>query len=165
MEKLAIISLGNNIGNWKIIFDSAMLKIAELGAIDFKSSVYKTEPWGLKEQPWFKNQVIGILTTKSPLELLSALLKIESELGRVRNQEQHWGPRTLDLDIILFEEMDISNETLTIPHPRMHERNFILQPLSEIYPELIHPTLNLTISELTNRCKDQTKIEKINNVL
>lgn len=165
MIKLAIISLGNNLGDWELIFDSALDKIQEFGSLDLVSQVYKTEPWGVKDQPWFKNQIVGLFTELSASNLLTYLLEIESELGRNREIEKRWGPRKLDLDIIFYGNDIISEDTLIVPHPRMHERNFILQPLTDIYPNMDHPILNTPVSNLLLECNDTTLIEKITNAL
>ena len=158
---LAIVSLGSNIGDWSTIFRNTFDQLESIGKVDKKSSVYMTEPWGVKDQPWFKNQVIGLNTQLAPHSLMKVLLEIEALNGRNRSNETRWGKRTLDLDILFFEDEIIQSTELIIPHPRMHLRNFILSPVTEIYPQLIHPIFKKTMLELKTVCEDLTKIEKI----
>ncbi|MGB0403889.1 MAG: 2-amino-4-hydroxy-6-hydroxymethyldihydropteridine diphosphokinase [Salibacteraceae bacterium] len=157
---LAVVSLGSNMGDWKAIFLNAFSHFKMLGRIDEKSSVFKTEPWGVQDQPWFKNQVVGLKTDLPPRVLMSELLKVEELNGRDRSRETRWGQRTLDLDILFFENQTINTQDLIIPHPRMHLRNFIMDPLCEIYPQLFHTVLKKKMVELKHECTDLTKTEK-----
>ncbi len=111
-----------------------------------KSSWYLTRPVGLDDPEWFINGVILLETGQSPRELLETLLKIESRLGRERTIK--WGPRTMDLDILFFDDRVIREVDLVIPHPELEKRRFVLDPLEEIAPDLIHPGFNKTIKEL-----------------
>ena len=117
------------------------------------SSLYETAPQGLLDQPWFLNQVIEAETTLLPRQLLKRLLNIEREMGRKRTVRN--GPRTIDLDIVLYGSSVIQTAELTVPHPRMNERRFVLEPLAELAPELRHPESKLKMSELLSRVKDQ----------
>ncbi|WP_320127639.1 2-amino-4-hydroxy-6-hydroxymethyldihydropteridine diphosphokinase [uncultured Sphaerochaeta sp.] len=147
-EVLAYIALGSNLGNKKENLDKA---IAELGKtegikVTAVSSFLETAPVGYTDQPNFLNGVVGVQTTLTPYQLLKRCNEIEQTLKRVRLI--HWGPRTIDLDILLYGNLIQQEEKLTIPHPRMLEREFVMQPLCEIAPLFIHPQCNKTIEEL-----------------
>lgn len=120
------------------------------------STLHATKAWGPIPQPDYLNAACLIETTLSPTAMLSALHDIERSLGRDRAKEPRFGPRTLDLDIILFGSLILDTPHLTIPHPRMHERPFVLAPLAEIGPDLIHPKLGLSVSELLSRLATQS---------
>lgn len=113
------------------------------------SSLYLTRPVGPVEQPWFVNGVLRCLTSLSVERLLAVLLEIENEFGRIRNER--WGPRTLDLDLLFFGDNVLSSPGLTVPHPRLHERLFVLVPLVEIAPECLHPCFQITALEMLSR--------------
>lgn len=136
----AYIALGSNIGNREQHLKNALAKIEELGEfvkLEKISSFYNTAPVGYVEQPDFLNAVAKVKTILEPEELLSILQEIENSEGRER--KIHWGPRTLDLDILLFDDMVINTDTLVVPHPEMTKRDFVLVPLCEIAPYAIHP--------------------------
>lgn len=147
----AYIGLGSNIGNRDENLNRAvdMLRNAEGIRVTSVSTYLNTVPVGYTEQPDFLNAVVEVMTTLSAYELLELCRDIERKLKRERLI--HWGPRTIDLDILLFEDLIIENEILIIPHPRMLEREFVLKPLNEIAPEMIHPVCNKSISELYNK--------------
>jgi 2-amino-4-hydroxy-6-hydroxymethyldihydropteridine diphosphokinase len=155
MGNTAFISLGSNIGNRYDYLSKAIEYLTKHPKIQLvnTSSVYETDPVGYEDQDLFLNMVIEIQTEWSPLELLDFCLKVELELGRKR--EIVWGPRTIDLDILLFNQENIKSEKLVIPHPRMLERNFVMIPLSEIKPDIIIPNiekpLDAWIKELANK--------------
>ncbi|MBW1734189.1 MAG: 2-amino-4-hydroxy-6-hydroxymethyldihydropteridine diphosphokinase [Deltaproteobacteria bacterium] len=113
-----------------------------------RSPFYRTEPLGLTDQDWYLNGVIGIQTYLSPQDLLRSLLSIETHMGRVRNER--WGPRIIDLDILLYGNRVIDETNLTIPHPLMHRRRFVLIPMVQLDPDLIHPVLGRTMKELSD---------------
>jgi 2-amino-4-hydroxy-6-hydroxymethyldihydropteridine diphosphokinase len=127
-------------------FQSAIGKLGQLGAVLAVSSFYETEPVEFTDQPWFLNCAVALDTDKTPAQLLRALLEIERTMGRLRTKQK--GPRTIDLDILLFGDSSVNTAALTIPHPAMHERRFVLEPLAEIAPDARHPILNKTIREL-----------------
>jgi 2-amino-4-hydroxy-6-hydroxymethyldihydropteridine diphosphokinase len=155
MGNTAFISLGSNIGNRYDYLSKAIEYLNKHPKIQLvnTSSVYETDPVGYEDQDLFLNMVIEIQTEWSPLELLDFCLKVELELGRKR--EIVWGPRTIDLDILLYNQENIKSEKLIIPHPRMLERNFVMIPLSEIKPDIIIPNiekpLDAWIKELANK--------------
>jgi 2-amino-4-hydroxy-6-hydroxymethyldihydropteridine diphosphokinase len=144
---VAYIGIGSNLGERKDNCDRALTLLKQKGIkITKKSSFYETEPWGYKNQPSFLNMVIEAETELGARDLLKTLQQIEKKLGREENFK--WGPRTIDLDILLFDNMTIQENDLMIPHPLMHKREFVLQPLCEISPALRHPVLRASIQEL-----------------
>lgn len=154
------LSLGSNLGNRKAHITRAIEQLAKLvGAIHKKSSLYKTEPVGNKNQPWFLNQCVEIFTILPPLKFLKVCQKIEKSLGRERRKEK-WGPRTVDIDILFYESRASRAPRLILPHPRLHKRRFVLQPLAQIAPNFRHPILKKTIKELLKECVDTSIIIK-----
>jgi 2-amino-4-hydroxy-6-hydroxymethyldihydropteridine diphosphokinase len=141
--RTAYIGMGGNLASWagtpEITLAAAALRLEALGRVICRSSLYSTEPVGLAAQPRFVNAVVGLETELEPKELLCNLLVIEKEFGRDRAKGLRNGPRTLDLDILLFGDLTISEPGLEIPHPRLAERAFVLIPLDEIAPEVIVP--------------------------
>ena len=130
-----------------------------IGKIAKKSHVYETQPWGNTEQESFLNQVVMANTTFDPRELLEKIGKIERELGRERRKDQDkWGPRTIDIDILFYGKRVIRDKGLEIPHPELHKRAFVLVPLLEIAPDLEHPILKKQIDELYMDCKDESVV-------
>jgi 2-amino-4-hydroxy-6-hydroxymethyldihydropteridine diphosphokinase len=146
MAHLVYLSLGSNVGDREAQLQEARAKLAAVGRVVAESSFYETEPVEFTQQPWFLNCVLALETSKTPQELIAAVLRIEVEMGRRRVQKK--GPRTIDIDILLFDDTIVDSEELTIPHPTMHQRRFVLEPLAEIAPELLHPVLKKTIREL-----------------
>ena len=126
----AYIGIGSNLGERLVHVDRALAALGELGTVLALSSLYRTQPWGRRNQPWFLNAVALLETEMAPLDLLESLLAIENGLGRAR--AQHWGPRTIDLDVLLYDDLEIAVPQLTLPHPRLRERAFALVPLAEI---------------------------------
>ncbi len=151
------LSLGSNEGNRLHWLTKALQMIKEnCGEVIKTSNIYETKAWGLKEQSDFLNRAVLITTNLSPLDLLNALNKIETALGRIRTQK--WGPRTLDIDILFYNSDIINLPQLIVPHPYVQERLFTLQPLNDIAPDFIHPVFHKTISELLADCKDDLEI-------
>lgn len=146
MHKRVYLSLGSNVGDRAAHLNTAIESIGALGKVTAVSSFYETEPVELTTQPWFLNCAVELDTEKMPKQLLAAILDIEKELGRRRVQKK--GPRTLDIDILLFGNSIIKAKGLTIPHRAMHERRFVLEPLAEIVPEVRHPVFKRTVREL-----------------
>ena len=143
------LGIGSNIGNRIDNCATAISFLEENGlTITKRSEMYETMPWGVKDQPEFINMAVEVETDISPPELLSLIKKIEGDMGR--QPAVKWGPRVIDIDILLYGNERVSGAGLTIPHPLMHERDFVLRPLSEIAPDVMHPVLNKTIKELFN---------------
>ncbi|MBI5826993.1 MAG: 2-amino-4-hydroxy-6-hydroxymethyldihydropteridine diphosphokinase [Deltaproteobacteria bacterium] len=145
------IAIGSNLGHRAANCARAIELIGRLKDTEVvgKSSLYETEPWGVTGQPGFINAAVEVRTSLEPEELLRALKSIEAGMGR--KETGRWGPRTIDLDIIFYGDMVVEKEGLTIPHPRLQERAFVLVPLNEIAPDFMHPVLKKTVSELTAR--------------
>ena len=121
-----------------------------------KSSLYRTEPIGFAEQNWFVNAVVEIRTTLSPYELLESLNEIEKNMGRVRGLK--WGPRVIDLDILFYGQEIINEECLQIPHPELHKRRFVLEPLCDLASYMIHPAFGVSVRGLTERLHDRNEV-------
>jgi 2-amino-4-hydroxy-6-hydroxymethyldihydropteridine diphosphokinase len=161
MGHIAYIGIGSNIGD-KI--DQCKKATTEILKVDShkllaKSSFYKTKPIGYTSQSWFVNGVIKIETDLEAYDLLRTLKAIEVRLGRT--ETFRWGPRTIDLDILLFDDKEIKIEELQIPHPHLHERQFVLIPLTEIDRNLVHPVLKKTFRELLENLKEDQGVEKL----
>ena len=146
MEKTVYLSLGSNVGDREANLRTAIEKLGALGAVIAVSSFYETEPMGFTEQPWFLNAAAALRTELMPKVFLSKMLAIEQQMGRRRTRPK--GPRNIDLDILLFGNSIIDTLELTVPHPAMHERRFVLEPLAEIAPDTLHPVLKRSVREL-----------------
>lgn len=141
------IGIGSNLGNREGHCLKAIRLFSEKGIlVRNRSSMHETEPWGVKDQPGFINMAVEGETGLMPARLLEILKVIEDEVGRV--ETFRWGPRVIDLDILLYDDLVMNTPELTIPHPRMHEREFVLRPLAEIAPDKVHPVLKKTIRKL-----------------
>lgn len=152
---------GGNLGNREMMLSQALQHIREkLGRIDRRSSVYQTEPWGFESYRPFLNQVLKVRTALTPAQVLSSVLQIELILGRIRQSDQYVS-RVIDIDILFYDDLIISQQQLTIPHPLLHERRFALVPLAEIAPRLIHPVMNTSIQRLLIECPDKNRVETI----
>jgi 2-amino-4-hydroxy-6-hydroxymethyldihydropteridine diphosphokinase len=143
---LAYLSLGANLGDREGQLREAIRRLEALGRVVSVSSFYETEPVVMTDQPWFVNCAVVLETDRTPNQLMIELLNIEKEMGRQRVQKK--GPRSIDLDILLFGNEVIESPSLTIPHPAMPQRRFVLEPLAEIAPEAWHPVLGKTVREL-----------------
>jgi 2-amino-4-hydroxy-6-hydroxymethyldihydropteridine diphosphokinase len=132
-----LIALGGNVGDVRATFQKAIANVCGMSqaVLKARSSDYATPPWGDQQQPRFINACIEIETGLDPHALLFTLQRIEKKFGRDRAHEQHWGPRTLDLDLIAYDDVSIQKPDLTLPHPRLFERAFVLVPLAEIAPD------------------------------
>jgi 2-amino-4-hydroxy-6-hydroxymethyldihydropteridine diphosphokinase len=152
--------LGSNLGDrHQVLTDARRLITEQAGEAISKSAVYETEPWGVTDQPAFLNQVIRISTSLLPEELLRILLNIEHDLGRIRYER--WGARAIDIDILYFGDAILDSARLTLPHPRLQDRRFVLAPLAEIAPDFVHPILQKTSAQLLAECPDTSLVSKI----
>jgi len=151
MSNLVYLSLGSNVGDREAHLRDALARLGAAGRVVAVSSFYETEPVEFTRQPWFLNCAVALETSQTPQQLMTEILRIEAEMGRRRVQKK--GPRSIDIDILIFvigetEDMIMDSKELTIPHPAMHQRRFVLEPLAEIAPDVIHPVFKKTISEL-----------------
>ena len=159
MSPLVFLSLGSNLGPRQETLEAALLALASGGfAVERRSSLYATEPVGGPPQEWFLNQVIGGEAALAPEALLAACLAAEQEQGRVRTVPG--GPRTLDADLLLYGDEVREDGALSLPHPRLHQRRFVLVPLVEVAPAARHPRLGLTAQELLARCPDRSQVRR-----
>jgi 2-amino-4-hydroxy-6-hydroxymethyldihydropteridine diphosphokinase len=153
--------LGSNLGDRKALINEAIEQVEKhIGNVFVKSSVYETAAWGKEDQPGFLNIALGVKTKLDPLQVLKKALAIELELGRVRHEK--WGSRLIDIDIILFGDRIVDmGDKLQIPHPQMHHRKFVLEPLAEIAAKSIHPVFKVSVSEILERLSDNLSVSKI----
>ena len=152
---LAAIALGSNVGDREANFRQAIASLKGLGEVKAVSSFYETDPVGYTDQPKFLNAAALLETELEPLPLLHALLEIERAAGRDRSTAPPKGPRTLDLDLLLYGDCVLSGPELTLPHPEMHMRRFVLEPLAEIAPLMRHPVLQQSIAALIHDLRVQ----------
>lgn len=144
----AYISIGSNLGDRLKYIKEAIKKIKKSKEVKIcrASAVYETQPVEKRDQPWFLNMVLELETSLEPLNLLELLLEIEEQMGRKRTRR--YGPRNIDLDLLLYDDLVLNSDMLTLPHPRMHERRFVLVPLAEIAPQVVHPLLKKNVEKL-----------------
>lgn len=152
--------LGGNIGDREKALNHAIQKISEqVGDIVDKSTIYETEAWGVENQQAYLNQCIKVKTDLKATELIDVLLDIEKELGRERTINHIYEPRTIDIDILFYNNDIINESKLLVPHPRLHLRKFVLIPLEEIASNYLHPLLNKTIFNLLSECEDTSDVK------
>lgn len=156
---LAYIGLGGNIGDRLAMLRNAVARLGKIGAVRTTSSIYDTDPVGYVDQPAFLNAVVELETCLTPAALISALLGIEREMGRRRSFPN--APRTIDLDLLLYDDAIIESPQVTVPHPRLHERAFVLVPLAEIAPDVVHPVFHLSANDLLHRFGPTTGVRKV----
>ena len=156
----AFIALGGNVGDVRATFDQAISLLCDDADISLmaRSSDYRTLPWGITDQPPFTNAVIAVSTTLAPHALLARAQACERALGRDRAREQRWGPRRIDLDLLAYDDVVLNDATLTLPHPRLFERAFVLVPLAEIAPDRV--IAGVRVSDALKRV-DTSGIEKL----
>ncbi|MFD1771082.1 2-amino-4-hydroxy-6-hydroxymethyldihydropteridine diphosphokinase [Sphingobacterium suaedae] len=145
--------LGANLGNpVKQLAKAAGEIVLRVGKIEIHSAIYRSEAWGVTDQPMFLNQVLMVSTKLDAIDVLDSIQKIEHDLGRVRLTK--WGARVIDIDILYFNEENINHERLIVPHPYLPDRKFALVPLQEIAPNFVHPGLGRTNTDLLESCED-----------
>jgi len=156
METIAYLSLGSNVGDREANLREAIARLGEFGRVDAVSSFYETEPVEVVDQPWFLNCALKLLTKFGAEELLAGALAIERSMGRERTRPK--GPRLIDIDIVLYGDNVINAPGLTIPHPGVAERLFVLTPLAEIAPQALHPTLKKSVRELRDSLRPDSPV-------
>ena len=155
------LGIGTNLGDREDNLRKALTNIEEhIGRVVSSSSVYETAPWGFDAMDDFLNMVVTVETDYSPSELLKKIVMIESSLGRERNQDRY-SSRIIDIDILFYDDLVLKENGLKIPHRLIHERKFVLVPLCEVAPDLIHPLYGKSISVLLDECRDRSKILKL----
>jgi 2-amino-4-hydroxy-6-hydroxymethyldihydropteridine diphosphokinase len=159
VHKTVYLSLGSNLGDRAANLREAIQKLGEIGNVVGASSFYETEPVELTAQPWFLNCAVKLDTEKMPRQLISAILSLEQGMGRQRKQKK--GPRIIDIDILLFGSSVIEIPSLTIPHPKLHERRFVLEPLAEIAPDARHPVFKRSMRELRDALPPGQTVKKL----
>ena len=155
------IGIGSNLGKRTENCLAALESLSNFTIIKSVSSFYETQPVGNEDQPEFINAVAKVSTLLSPLNLLISLKGIENQMGRERTER--WGPRTIDLDILLYEDFVLESQELTIPHKHLHKRRFVLEPLCEIEPWVEHPVLKQTASMLLKALEDEREVKMVGN--
>ncbi|HJW98564.1 MAG TPA: 2-amino-4-hydroxy-6-hydroxymethyldihydropteridine diphosphokinase [Terriglobales bacterium] len=154
------LSLGSNLGDRRGNLDACLSHLGAIGDITKVSSLYETEPVEIRDQPWFLNCAVELATELTPQELLAAVKRIEEDMGRRRTIPK--GPRTIDIDILLYGDQIIDEPGLKVPHPAMHQRRFVLAPLAEIDAEVIHPVRERSVGELLDELPaDAGKVRKM----
>jgi 2-amino-4-hydroxy-6-hydroxymethyldihydropteridine diphosphokinase len=161
VDKLVYLSLGSNLGDRAANLRDAISRLAGLGEVMAVSSFYETEPVELAAQPWFLNCAVTLKTRKMPRQLIGGILALEQEMGRRRLQKK--GPRNIDIDILLFGSSIVETKGLTIPHPSLHERRFVLEPLAEIAPEVRHPVFKRTMRDLRDHLPPGQAVRKVSS--
>jgi len=169
VPNLAYLSLGSNVGDREAHLRDALTRLGAAGRVVAVSSFYETEPVEFTRQPWFLNCAVALETSQTPRQLMTTILGIEEEMGRRRVQKK--GPRSIDIDILIFvtgetmtgepEETVSDSKELTIPHPAMHERRFVLEPLAEIAPDVVHPVFRKTIRELRDALPEGQLVRRV----
>lgn len=161
MSKVTILS-GSNLDDRSFYLQQAIKLIRErVGVVTAQSSVYESEPWGYASSNSFYNQLIVVETKFNPQDVLRQLQEIEHQLGRVRDRGKKYIDRTLDLDILFYDDLVLNSEGLVIPHPEVANRRFVLAPLAELFPENIHPVLRKTFAQLLEFCPDKGNVFKL----
>lgn len=158
MKAKAYLGLGANIGERHENLKRAIQLLNDESHVEVtkESSIYETAPYGKTDQPDFLNMALEVETDLEPIELLEFCSSVENELGRVR--EEVWGPRIIDIDVLIYEDLEIDIDNLIVPHEEMHLRKFVLEPLNEIAPNAVHPTFNKTVKELLDELNGDNNV-------
>ena len=159
MHKIVYLSIGSNQGDRAANLRTAIDRLGALGEVLAVSSFYETEPVEFTAQPWFLNCAVKLDTEKMPKQLLGGILELEQTMGRRRGPNK--GPRTIDVDILLFGSSIVDTKMLTIPHPAMHQRRFVLEPLAEIASEVRHPVFKRTVREMRDALPPGQAIKRV----
>ena len=149
-EHIVYLALGSNLGNRLENLKQAIVSLTPQLEVKSKSQVYETPPWGYEDQPKFLNQVIKAETYLDPERLLKHLKRLEVALGRKNSFPN--GPRSIDMDLLFYDDLVLNKPSLVLPHPRLHERAFVLLPLMDIAPDLVHPVTGKTVREMAEQC-------------
>lgn len=152
------LGLGSNLGDRYANLQRAVDELRQFVTVTAVSSVYSTEPWGDIDQPAFLNICVAAISSLPPHELLADIKKVERELGRTPTR--HWGPRLIDIDILFYDDLVLSDETLTVPHPFIADRSFVLVPLADIIPDFRHPQTGLSVQEMLDKV-DSSGVERL----
>ncbi|MBK6837307.1 MAG: 2-amino-4-hydroxy-6-hydroxymethyldihydropteridine diphosphokinase [Bacteroidetes bacterium] len=157
-----LLLLGTNVGNKEEnLLDARRMIGKDIGRIEMLSSIYETAAWGKEDQAAYLNQVLVVSTTKTAIELMRQILKIESDMGRVRLEK--WAPRVIDIDILFFDNLVLHEIGLHIPHPHLHERKFTLAPLAELIPHYIHPEIGKSVGQLLREVNDHLEVRRVSS--
>lgn len=157
---LAYLGIGTNVGHRELNIENCILLIRDkIGDVKSVSSIYETEPWGVEGQDNYYNIVLKVETSLYPLSLLQSVQQIENDIGRIRIEK--WGSRIIDVDILFYDDYVFFMDNLIIPHPYIAKRNFVLEPLSEISPDLIHPKLRFSVETVKDFCEDKNWIKRL----
>lgn len=159
MGTLVYLSLGSNLGDRELFLQAALQRLeSKAGSITNISSYYETEPWGFESNTQFLNICVSLKTQLTPFQLLERINLIEKELGRNQKSDVKYASRVIDIDILTFGDQIITSEHLTIPHPHMNNRLFVLMPLGEIAPDFRHPKSKKTIQQIMDYCEDESSV-------
>jgi 2-amino-4-hydroxy-6-hydroxymethyldihydropteridine diphosphokinase len=157
---LVFIGLGSNVGDRQARLHEALERLGSgLVTLRRRSALYRTDPVEVTDQEEFLNQVVAAETDLGPADLVRNLLEVERTMGRVRTRDK--GPRVIDLDLLLHGDARVHQEGVEVPHPRLHLRRFVLVPLVEIAPEIVHPVFRLTAQQLLERCPDHSRVDRV----
>ena len=159
MNKVFLLIGGNMGDRLQNLHQAIDLLAATCGPVTQQSAVYETAAWGKTDQPAFLNQALALTTALTAQELITTVLSVEETMGRHRLEK--FGPRIIDIDILFFNDVVMQEPNLTIPHPQLQNRRFVLAPMEEIAPELVHPVLKKTIEQLLLECPDQLEVKKM----
>lgn len=156
---IVFLQLGSNLGNRKLLLQDAVFAIENrVGYIVEKSRIYESTPWRVEGQENYLNQIVKVKTALIADDVLSTILDIEKKLGRIRIEK--WGQRLIDIDIIFYNDVIIETAQLCVPHKHMHERMFVLTPLQNIAPDMVHPKYNKTVEDLLQQCTDTQLVKE-----